>query len=99
MRHANHVQGYQSPAFGNSKVQIDDITHLWPSVDLAAEVQTRHLSNFKDREYSCADFCPHVDANELCEQLATLTDDLRAIIGGRHRAHGSRVELSVWRQI
>lgn len=76
MRHAKHVQGHQPPAFANSKVQIDDITDLWPSADLAAEVQRQHLWNSREREYSCADFRPHVDVNELSERLASLTDDL-----------------------
>jgi hypothetical protein len=76
MRHAHTVAGYQQPTFGNNKEQIDTITHLWSSAETAAKTHTQHTDNSRDSAYTCADIRPHLDGNEFCVQLATLTDEL-----------------------
>jgi len=76
MRHAHTVAGYQQPTFGNNNEQIDTITHLWSSVEIAAKTHRQHTDNARDRQYTCADIRAHLHDNEFCVELATLTDKL-----------------------
>jgi len=76
MRHAHTVAGYQQQTFANNTEQIDTITHMWSSVEIANKIHKQHTENAQDRQYKCADIRVHQLDNEFCVQLATLTDEL-----------------------